>query len=688
MTASSETTTLLPLRPRSTTFRHSDDDRGPTHFRRRPPRRMWTVGVGVIVVVVVVAMLLAVLGSITQTNTTTNTSSSLTTTKSSLLPSPSIEAELLQWDDWKDNLNRETSQISDWWDGTASTREEFTQKVRDNAVKLGHTVQTWWGDATTTSERAMDRADVGQKVATMEHNFQTWWRTANHAERQWWNATLRQLQMDERTGQDWLQQNGGVVAERGSELYHETTATLSKDRDQAATVANKWWNASEQEMGKDALQLEQKGKEWADSTKQAVQSDADRWFQSTQDTVRSDEAQVAKAGHKLWNRTQDAWKSEEVAAVHEGARAWNTTREALHGDEVVVAERAKKVYDSAQAAFHKEQAVVGDKEQQLWNQTQNELRHERDAAEQKFALWWDTTKSVARGKVAHVTDAEESWWNATEVWLHQHAVHDTAKVGKQLLYLNSSYAYSLLMNGYHWYDYSNDFFMLQAGWDVQMNQAYCGVASAAAVMNSWRPSLSSVPVDPVYDPYQYATQENLFNDCVQKNVIVRNDTFDGLLTAPGGLNLGQLQKLLQCYDFNVTAHFVDPANVTIEYVRQVLEEALRNPAQRVIVNFDRHALGQNGGGHFSPVASYSQKEDAFLIMDVAKYKYPPVWIPTERLYISLATEDECGDWPYPRKQDQLHLVHRPTSSQDYAKIMRRLKCHKRNRGFLIVQIPN
>jgi hypothetical protein len=44
----------------------------------------------------------------------------------------------------------------------------------------------------------------------------------------------------------------------------------------------------------------------------------------------------------------------------------------------------------------------------------------------------------------------------------------------------------------------------------------------------------------------------------------------------------------------------------------------------VIVNYLRKAIGQEKGGHISPLAAYDAETDRFLILDVSRYKYPPV----------------------------------------------------------------
>jgi hypothetical protein len=59
----------------------------------------------------------------------------------------------------------------------------------------------------------------------------------------------------------------------------------------------------------------------------------------------------------------------------------------------------------------------------------------------------------------------------------------------------------------------------------------------------------------------------------------------------------------------------------------------------VIVNYDRAVLGQDGGGHISPVGAYSPETDRMLVLDVAAYKYPYTWVPVSKLWSALNTID-------------------------------------------------
>jgi hypothetical protein len=39
------------------------------------------------------------------------------------------------------------------------------------------------------------------------------------------------------------------------------------------------------------------------------------------------------------------------------------------------------------------------------------------------------------------------------------------------------------------------------------------------------------------------------------------------------------------------------------------------------------------------IYSYNADSDMFLLLDVSRYKYPPVWVKTEDLFVAMDTED-------------------------------------------------
>jgi hypothetical protein len=57
------------------------------------------------------------------------------------------------------------------------------------------------------------------------------------------------------------------------------------------------------------------------------------------------------------------------------------------------------------------------------------------------------------------------------------------------------------------------------------------------------------------------------------------------------------------------------------------------------INFHRTEIGELGGGHMSPVGAYDASTDRVLVMDVSRYKYPPVWTSLVSAYRAMNTTD-------------------------------------------------
>jgi len=59
-----------------------------------------------------------------------------------------------------------------------------------------------------------------------------------------------------------------------------------------------------------------------------------------------------------------------------------------------------------------------------------------------------------------------------------------------------------------------------------------------------------------------------------------------------------------------------------------------------ICNLGRKVLGQTGEGHFCPIGGYNAEARKVLLMDTARFKYPPHWVDIEMLYNSVCTIDK------------------------------------------------
>ena len=66
----------------------------------------------------------------------------------------------------------------------------------------------------------------------------------------------------------------------------------------------------------------------------------------------------------------------------------------------------------------------------------------------------------------------------------------------------------------------------------------------------------------------------------------------------------------------------------------------------VLVNYARKALGQEGGGHISPLGAYDQRTDSFLIMDVNPNRAPWVWVRSDDLIAAVRTFDTVENRGY------------------------------------------
>jgi hypothetical protein len=176
-----------------------------------------------------------------------------------------------------------------------------------------------------------------------------------------------------------------------------------------------------------------------------------------------------------------------------------------------------------------------------------------------------------------------------------------------------------------------DYWQLIPNFAVQSTQTYCSVASAITVLNAMP---INKPVDPMYAPYAYFTQSNFFTPEVSK-----------IISAQTVLEIGMTREemvkamLMQ----GVKATTVAGDTVTEKALRILLKKALGDDGQYVLVNYLRAKLAQVGSGHWSVLAAYDAKSDMVLILDVAKYKYPPVWISISTLRQAIDTLDTTSN---------------------------------------------
>ena len=71
----------------------------------------------------------------------------------------------------------------------------------------------------------------------------------------------------------------------------------------------------------------------------------------------------------------------------------------------------------------------------------------------------------------------------------------------------------------------------------------------------------------------------------------------------------------------------------------VIGVARGNGDQQLIVSYSRKEFRQTGDGHFSPIGGYHAASDSVLILDVARFKYPPHWVPLAMMWRAMQRLD-------------------------------------------------
>ena len=172
-----------------------------------------------------------------------------------------------------------------------------------------------------------------------------------------------------------------------------------------------------------------------------------------------------------------------------------------------------------------------------------------------------------------------------------------------------------------------DYFPLSIHFTNQVNPAFCGPATISMILNALgvpRPPSDMTLGLGLFD------QENVFTpatDAVETKAGVLAD----------GMTLDQFGGVLKAHDLSVDIRHAGDTNV--DDFRKAAVAALEDDDHFVAVNYLRKAIGQETGGHISPLAAYDADTDRFLILDVSRYKYPPIWVEAAALYGAMNTPD-------------------------------------------------
>ena len=206
-----------------------------------------------------------------------------------------------------------------------------------------------------------------------------------------------------------------------------------------------------------------------------------------------------------------------------------------------------------------------------------------------------------------------------------------------------------------------DFFRLANQFEGQEHGGMCGPTSAVIVLNTLRvpsseqkpayragfpekytPVLSKLPphMNPIFERY---SQREFFAD-PRVAAVKSEDRFYGAPGGPDGkpdpgMQLRQLHDILTALGLTSEIHVVTDTT-TDDAVRADLIANLARADDYVLVNYHRKPLGQEGGGHISPLAAYDEPSDSFLVLDVNPNRGKTwAWVPAHRLIGAMRTPD-------------------------------------------------
>lgn len=157
------------------------------------------------------------------------------------------------------------------------------------------------------------------------------------------------------------------------------------------------------------------------------------------------------------------------------------------------------------------------------------------------------------------------------------------------------------------------YFRLAEQFHTQAEPEFCGLGSLVVALNA-------LGIDPGRlwkGPWRWFSEE-LLDCCVSLEQVRRR-----------GLDLDEVACLARCNGAEVDLLRAETSDGAAW--RSSLGAAAHGDGV-VIASYDRAGLDQTGSGHFSPIGGYHAGRDLVLVLDVARFKYPPHWIAAERLW--------------------------------------------------------
>ena len=105
-----------------------------------------------------------------------------------------------------------------------------------------------------------------------------------------------------------------------------------------------------------------------------------------------------------------------------------------------------------------------------------------------------------------------------------------------------------------------------------------------------------------------------------------------------GITFKEFTCLARCSGLDVQM-FQLTGHVTQQYFRELVRSLTTTDDRVIVMSYSRKTLKQTGDGHFAPIGGYHPQRDLILVMDVARFKYPPHWVSMSTLWEAMNTSD-------------------------------------------------
>jgi len=169
--------------------------------------------------------------------------------------------------------------------------------------------------------------------------------------------------------------------------------------------------------------------------------------------------------------------------------------------------------------------------------------------------------------------------------------------------------------------------MLAGQYFAQSDVAFCGLAVLCMVLNS-------LAIDPARiwkSPWRWYSEEMMA--CCAPLEQVRKK----------GIDFDKFNALATCKGATVNA--IRFSESDLGTFREDIKRVTASREEFLVVCYSRKHVGQTGTGHFAPIAGFHEASDKVLLLDVARFKYPPHWVSLPLLFGAMKDIDPDTEKP-------------------------------------------